>query len=84
MDQSQGGGGYSDEALPGVLGNRGKGHLFQGNKGQNLRGREEQKNIWEQGTQENKFSIFWEQGNKPSYFRGTREQEPPGRASLIF
>ena len=80
MDQSQGvgGGGYSDEALPGVLGNRGKGHLFQGNKGQILRGTEEQKKIF--GNREHKkffFSIFWEQGNKPIYFRGTREQVPP-------
>ena len=34
-------------------------------------------NIGKQGTYENKFSIFGEQGNKPIYFRGTREQVPP-------
>ena len=75
------------EALPGVLGNRGK-RVFtsgeQGNKGQILREQGNKYNIGEQGTYENKFSIFGEQENKPIYFRGTREQVPPGRASKLY
>ena len=53
-----------------------------GNKGKMLRGTGNKDNIGEQGTQENNFSIFGEQGNKPNDFRGTREHVPPGRASL--
>ena len=59
----------------------------QGNNGQFLRGTGEQRQYWGTGNIENKFSIFGEQGNKPIYFRGTREQvpppPPPGRASKI-
>ena len=46
---------------------------------------EQRQIIGEHGTLENKFSIMGEQGNKPIYFRGTREQvpPPPRRASLI-
>ena len=51
MDQSQGGGGYSDEALPGVLGNRGKRAFISGEQRPNFEGnRGTKKNIWEQGT----------------------------------
>ena len=52
----------------------------QGNKGQSLR---DTKTLL--GNKEHKkFNFrFWEQGNKPIYFRGTREQVPPGKASLF-
>ena len=69
-----------DEALPGVLGNRGTRSFIsgeQGNKGQILRGTGEQRQYLGKGNKENKFSIFGEQGNNPIYFRGTREQVPP-------
>ena len=46
---------------------------FEGNKD----------NIWEQGTLENKFVIFGEQGNKQIYFRGTREQVPPWKGLIL-
>ena len=75
-----------DEALPGVLGNRGTRTFIsgeQGNKGQILRGTGEQRQYWGKGNIKNKFSIFGEQRNKPIYFRGTREQVPPGRAPEI-
>ena len=52
------------EALEGVLGNRGKGYLFQGNKGQILRGTGEQRQYW--GTGNIRKQIF--------DFRGTGEQ----------
>ena len=71
---------YLNEALPGVLGNRGTRAFIsgeQGNKGQLLRGTGEPRQYWGTGNIENKFSIFGEQGNKPIYFRGTREQVPP-------
>ena len=76
---------FSKEALPGVLGNMGKGVFISGeqwNIGKILRGTGEQRQYWGTGNIRNKFSIFWEQGNKPIYFRGTREQVPPGRASV--
>ena len=60
------------EALLRVLGNMGKGHLFKGNKGQMVRGTREQRQYW--GTGKTNFQIL---GNKPIYFRGTREQVPP-------
>ena len=61
----------------GFLGTGEQGHLFQGNKGQNLRRTWEQRQYWGTGNIENKFSIFGEQGNKLTYFRGTRKQVPP-------
>ena len=68
---------YDDnrEALPGILGNKGKRHLFQGNKGQLLGGSGIQKQYWGTGNTRT-VSIFREQGIKPIYFRGTREQVP--------
>ena len=59
----------SVEALPGVLENRGKGHLFQGNRGT--------KTVL--GNREHKKTNFryLRNRNKPIYFRGTREQVPP-------
>ena len=63
-----------------LFGNRGK-RVFilgeQGNKGQILRGTGEQRQYW--GTENIKKQIFdfWGTGNKPIYFRGTREQIPP-------
>ena len=61
----------------GFWGNRGEGYLFQENRGTKVKFWGEQgnkDNIGEQGTQENKFSIF---GNKQIYFRGTRERVTP-------
>ena len=71
---------YINEALPGVLGNRGKRAFISGEHG-NEQGNKD--NIGEQGTYENKFSMFGEQGNKPIYFRGTRKQVPPPWEGLI-
>ena len=55
---------------------RNKGIYFKGigEQRQNFEGNKD--NIGEQGTYENNFLIFEEQGNKPIYFRGTREQVP--------
>ena len=65
------------EALPGVLGE--KGHLFQGNKGTFFRGNgeREQRHYWGTGNIRKQFSIFGQQGNKPIYFEGAREQVHP-------
>ena len=60
-----------------------QGYLFQGNKGQILRGTGEQRCYRGTGNIKNKFSIFGEQGNKPIYFMGTREQVPPPWEGLI-
>ena len=74
------------EALPGVLGNREKRAFISGehgNKGQILRGTGEQIQYW--GTGNTRKQIFEEQGKKPIYFRGTREQvSPPGRAPSVW
>ena len=56
------------------MGTREKGHLFQGNKCQLFRGTGNKDNIGKQGKYENTFSILGEQGNMPTYFRGTRGQ----------
>ena len=59
------------EALQGGLENRRKkGHLFQGNKGQILRGT---KTILGDREHEKTFLILGKQGNTPIYFSGTRE-----------
>ena len=67
------------ESLPGVLGNRGNDIYSRrtGNKCQILSGTGYKGNIGEHGTQEKQFSILWEQGDKPIYFRGTRERCSP-------
>ena len=69
---------WIDEALPEVLGNRGKGHLFQGNgnKDQMLRGIGDiRKQIFDFGGTGEPANLF--QGNKA-------EQVPSGSASLII
>ena len=77
--------GCNNEALLGVLGNRGK-RTLRGTKA-NFEGNKD--NIGEQGTKESKFSIFGEQGNKPIYFREQRNRyplpphSPSGRASTV-
>ena len=68
-----------NEALPGVLGNGKKGHLFQGNKGLKIKGTGEQRQFWGTGNIGNQDLNFEEQGNKVIHFRGTGI--PPGRAS---
>ena len=68
------------EALPGVLRNRGKGVFIsgeQGNNGQILGNRGAKKTILGNREHKKNKSIFGEQGNKPIYFRETREQVPP-------
>ena len=67
------------ESLPGVLGNRGNDIYSRGtgNKGQILSVTGYKGNIGEHGTLEKQFWILGEQGNKPIYFRGTREQFSP-------
>ena len=63
---------HENEALPGVRGNRVKGAFISGKQGQILRGSGKQKQNW--GTEGTHFQFCLEQGNKPIYFRGTREQ----------
>ena len=67
------------EALPGVLGNRGNRALFQGNREQrpNFEGNRGKRQYWGTGNIRKQIFDFGEQGNKPIYFRGTREQVPP-------
>ena len=69
---------------PRSFGEQGKGHLFQGSKGQMLKGTGEQRQYLVTGNIKIKFSILGELGNKPIYFRGTGKQVslPPGRASI--
>ena len=74
------------EALQGFLGNRGKGYLFQGNKGQILRGTGEQRQYW--GTWNIRKQIFdfqgtGEQANLFQGNKGTGTPPPPGRASSL-
>ena len=38
--------------------------------------------MWNREHRKSRF-LFWEQGKTPIFFRGTREQVLPGRASLI-
>ena len=69
-----------DEALPGVLGNRGERAFISrehGNKGKLLRGTGEQRNKDNMGEHKHIFDLG-EQGNEPIYFSGTREQVPLG------
>ena len=60
------------EALPWVLGTGEKGHLFQGNKDQHFGGNMETKTVLVTIGK----NSFREQGNKPIYIRGIREQVP--------
>ena len=69
------------EALPGVLGNWGIRSFTareQGNKSLKLKGTG---NFGEQEHIENQNFYFWKQGIMQIFFRRTREQVPPGRAS---
>ena len=71
---------HTKEAFRGVLGNRGKRVIISGDYRPNFEGSKD--NIGEQGTKENKFSFLWGtsqfiSGNKPVYFRETREQVHP-------
>ena len=73
-----------NEALPGVLrkgggGGRGvgRGIYFRGTGEQRPHFEGNKDNIGEQGTKENKFSIFGEHGNKPIY-SPPPPPEPPG------
>ena len=75
--------GHIIKALPGDLGNKGKGAFISGEQMPNFEGNRGTKAIL--GDREHKktnFSIFGEQGDKPIYFKGTRY--PPGRASLSY
>ena len=71
MIHGEGGGG---DVCVGCV-NRGGGGAFisgeHGSKGHILRGTWKQRHYLGTGTQENKFSILGEQGNKPIHFRGT-------------
>ena len=56
-----------------------KGYSFQGNrgnKGQILRGTGEQRQCLGTGNIRKQIFDYGEQGNKPIYFRGTRDQVP--------
>ena len=64
------------EGLPGVLVNRGKGHLFQGNRGKMPNSEGNKDNILEQGTYENKFSI-WKKREQANLFKRNKETGTP-------
>ena len=78
MIHGEGGGG---DVCVGCV-NRGGGAFISGehgSKGHILRGTWKQRHYLGTGTQENKFSILGEQGNKPIHFRGTCTPPPPLR-----
>ena len=60
--------------LPGVLGNRGKMSFISGEQRPNFEGNKD--NIGEQGTQENKFSIFGNMGTN-QFISGEQVPPPP-------
>ena len=71
-----------NEALPGVLGNRGKRVFISGeqwNKGQILRGTGEQRQYWGTGNIRKQIFDFWGTSQFISGEQGNRY--PPGRAS---
>ena len=73
------------EALPGVLGNRGKRYLFQGNKGQILRGTWEQRQYWGAGNIRKHIFDFWGTGEQANLFQGNKGTgTPPPWEGLIF
>ena len=86
MDQSQGvGGGTLMRPSQGFWGIGEKGHLFQGNKGQILRGTEEQKKYLGTGNIRKQIFDFLGTGEQANLFQGNKGTgNPPGRASLIF
>ena len=68
------------EALPGVLGNRGK-RVFisgeQGNKGQILRGTGEQRQYWGTGNIRKQIFDFWGTGEQANLFQGNKGTGTP-------
>ena len=75
----------SIEALPGAMGNRGKGYLFQGNKGQILRITEEQRQYWGTGNIRKQIFDFRGTGEQANLFQGNKGTvNPPGRASVYM
>ena len=90
MDQSQGlgGGGYSDEVLPGVFGNRGKRAFIPGEQRPNFEGnRGTNKKYLGTGNIRKQIFDFLGTGEQANLFqgnKGTGTPPPPGRASLIF
>ena len=76
----------TNEALPGVLGNRGK-RVFisgeQGKKGQILRGTGEQRHYWGTGNIRKQIFDFWGTWEQANLFQGNKGTGTPGRASLI-
>ena len=77
------------EALPGVLGNRGK-RVFisgeEGSKGQILRGTGEQRQYWGTGNIRKQIFDFWGTWEQANLFQGNKGTgtPPPGRASLLL
>ena len=66
---------FSNEALPGVLGNRGNRAFIsgeQGNKGQILRGTEEQRQYWGTGNIRKQIFDFWGTGEQANLFQGNK------------
>ena len=68
------------EALPGVLGNRGK-RIFipgeQGNNGQILRGTREPRQFWVTGNIRKQIFDFWETGEHANLFQGNKGKCTP-------
>ena len=64
-----------NEALPGVLGNRGT-RVFisgeQGNKGKILRGTGEQRQYWGTGNIRKQIFYFWGTGEQANLFQGNK------------
>ena len=77
-----------DEALPGVLGNRGNRAFIlreQGNKGQILRGTGEQRQYWGTGNIRKQIFDFLGTGEQANLFQGNKGTgPPPGRASWMY
>ena len=78
-----------NEALPGVLGNRGTRAFIsgeQGSKGQILRGTGEQRQYWGAGNIENQIFDIWGTGEQANLFQGNKgtRTPPPGRASKML
>ena len=72
------------KAHPGYWGNR-RTRAFisgeQGNKGLKLKGTGKQRQFWGTWNIGNRDLAFGEQGSRAIYFRETRAEVPPGRAS---
>ena len=71
------------EALQGVLRNRGKGYLFQGNKDQILIGTGEQRQYWGTGNIRKQIFDFRGTGEQANLFQGNKGTGTPPWEGLV-